>query len=118
MKSVSFSSQSKSLFILSFPKPNLFSGKGVHLHEDKQTRNMVRFDPANFEMSEICVANVQSNVTWHSYFLILWQSFCGRRAKSLKNFFLNPWKCNLFDFVERSGDRCANTNTNTNTNIH
>ena len=50
------------------------------------------------------------NVTWHGYFLIPWQSFYGKRAKSFEKFFLQFWKCNLFDFIEISGNICASTN--------
>ena len=42
------------------------------------------------------------NVTWHSYFVIAWLSFYGKRAKSLENSFLQLWKCNLFDFIKLS----------------
>ena len=48
------------------------------------------------------------NVTWHSYFLMPWQSFHEKRAKSLEKVFLQLWKCNLFDFIEISGNICAN----------
>ena len=30
------------------------------------------------------------NVTWYSYFLIPWQSFSGKRAKSLEKFLSRP----------------------------
>ena len=50
------------------------------------------------------------NVTWLSYFLILWHSLYGKREKSLEKFFLQLWKSNLFDFIEISGNVCANTN--------
>ena len=50
------------------------------------------------------------NVTWHSYCLIPWQPFYRKRAKSLEKFFLQLSKCNLFDFIEISGNICAKTN--------
>ena len=55
MKRLHVSSQFNSLFILyiSIAKP-FCSCKGVYRSEDKQTRNLVSFDPANFEMSKIC----------------------------------------------------------------
>ena len=39
---------------------NFWSCKRVYWSEDKQTRNLVSFDPANFEMSEIYHGNFQS----------------------------------------------------------
>ena len=50
------------------------------------------------------------DVSWHSYFMIPWQSFYGKRAKWLEKFFLQLWKCNLFDFIEISGNISPNTN--------
>ena len=47
---------------------------------------------------------------WHSYFLIPRQSFYGKIAKLLEKIFFQLWKCNLVDFIEISGNRCANTN--------
>ena len=49
------------------------------------------------------------NITWHSYFLIPWQSFYGKRAKSLKKFFLQLWK-SVLEFIEISRNICPNTN--------
>ena len=46
----------------------------------------------------------------HSYFLIPWQSFYAKGAKSLKRSFFQLSKRNLVDFIEISGNRCANTN--------
>ena len=61
----------------------------VYLSEDKQTRHLVSFDPAIFEMSKIYQGNFFSPYdVWHSYFSIPRQSFYRKRAKSLeKNFF-------------------------------
>ena len=42
-----------------------------------------------------------SNAVWNSYFLIPWQSFYGKGAKLLENFFLQLWKCN---YSERRKD--------------
>ena len=68
--------------------------QNFYWHEDKQTRNLVSFDPANLDVSEIYEGNVQFfNVTWHNYFLIPWHPFYGKRAKSLEKFFLQLWKC-------------------------
>ena len=47
------------------------------------------------------------NITGPSYFLITWQSFHRKRAKSLEGFFLQLWKCNLFDSIEISGTLTA-----------
>ena len=72
----------------------------------KQIRNLVNFDPANFGLSKIYQGNFQSLCRLA---LIPHQSFFGKRAKSLDKFFLQLWKCDLVDFIEISGNRCANT---------
>ena len=49
------------------------------------------------------------NAIWHRYFLIPWQSFYGKRAKSLEKFFLTL-EMQFVRFYEVSGNRCANIN--------
>ena len=44
----------------SYTFPQSFS-KEVYLSEDKQTRNLVSFDPTNFEMSKLYQGNFQSS---------------------------------------------------------
>ena len=51
------------------------------------------------------------NAVWHSYFLILWQSFYEKRVKSLEKLFFQLSKRNFADFNEISGNRCANSLT-------
>ena len=46
---------------------------------------------------------------WHGYSLILWQSFYGKRAKSLEKLFPSAWEMQFADFLEISGNGCANT---------
>ena len=81
--------------------------KGVYWSEDKQTRNLACFDPANFEMFKIYQGNFQSSCRLAQLFP---QSFYTKRAKSLETIFFQLWKCNLVDFIKISGNRCANTN--------
>ena len=59
------------------------------MNEDKQTGNLVSFDPANFEMPKIYQLKgiFNPNAVWHSYFLIPGQSFHRKRAKLLERFF-------------------------------
>ena len=63
MKRLHVSSQFNNLFILYISTTILFSllVRGVYWSEDKQTRNLVSFDPANFEMSKIYQGNFQSS---------------------------------------------------------
>ena len=46
------------------------------------------------------------NVTWHSYFLIPWHPFYEKIVKMFEKFFLQLWKCNLFDFIEIPRNMC------------
>ena len=41
-------------------------------------------------------------IVWHSYFLILWQSYYGKRAKLLEKFYLQLWKWILLKYQEIS----------------
>ena len=61
-------------------------------NDDKRTRNLLSFDPVNFDVSEIYEGNVPGgmfspDVTWHSYVVTPWQPFYEKRAKSLENSF-------------------------------
>ena len=61
----------------------------MYWSEDKQTRNLVSFDPANFEISKLYQRDFSPNAVWHSYFLKPWQSFYEKRTKSLEKIFSN-----------------------------
>ena len=65
------------------------------------------------QLTLMCLKYIEAmfslNVIWHSHFLIPRQSFYRKRAKSLKKFFLQLWKCNLVDFTEIYGNGCAHT---------
>ena len=58
-------------------------------NEDKQTRNLVSFDPANLE---ICLKYFKGmfnpNAVWHSYFLIPWSHFTEKERNRWRHFFL------------------------------
>ena len=68
MKRLRVSSQFNSLFVLYISTPKLLS-KGVYWSEDKQTRNLVSFDSANFEMSKIYQGNFQCSCCLAQLFL-------------------------------------------------
>ena len=57
MKRLRVSNQFNSLFILYISTAKPFSLAGVYWNEDKQTRNLVIFDPANFEMTKTYQGN-------------------------------------------------------------
>ena len=67
-----------------FPQSNLLVfSKKVYWSEDKQTRNLVSFDPANFEMSKIS-REFSVFMPFGTYF---GSHFTEKRAKSLEIFF-------------------------------
>ena len=57
------------------------------LSEDKQTRHLVSFDPANFEMSEIYQEIFQSSCRLVQLFLDISAVILQKKAKSLEKFF-------------------------------
>ena len=65
-----FSSQFNSLFILYIPRAKSLSllVRG-HVEVEKETRNLVSFDPANFEMSKIYKGNFQFSCRLAQLFL-------------------------------------------------
>ena len=55
------------------------------------------------------------NVTWHSYFLILWHSFYGKRAKSLENFFYSSGNA-IYSILLKYHEICVQIQTFTDEN--
>ena len=94
-----------------FPQPNLcLLVRGVYWSKDKQTRNLVSFDPANFEMSKIYQGNFQSSCRLAQLFLDTSAVIFQKERNRWRKFFFQPWKCSLVDLIEIPGNRCANTN--------
>ena len=80
MKKLRDSSQFSSLFLL-----YIFTAKPFSLGKDKQTRNLVSFDSANFEMSEIYQGNFQSLCRLAQLFLET--SVLRKKSEIVGNFF-------------------------------
>ena len=68
----------------------------------------VSFNLVNFDMSEIPQNIVQSKCRLTQLFLDTLAVILRKRAKLSEKFFLQLWKCNFVDFIEISGNRCAN----------
>ena len=56
------------------------------------------------------------NVTWQS-FLDTLVVILPKKSEIVGETFLQLWKCNSFDFIEMSGNKCANTNLHALTKI-
>ena len=69
--------------------------------------NLVSFEPANFDVSEICEENVLSQCHLAQLFLDTLAVILRKKSEIVGE---HLWKCNLVDFTEILGSRCANTN--------
>ena len=72
--------------------------------------NLVSFDPVNFEMSKIYQGNFQSSYRLAQLFLDTFAVILWKKSEIVRENFFQLCKCNLVDFIEISGNRCANTN--------
>ena len=111
-ESSSFSSQFNSLFIICISKAKSLSlVRGYTDMKINKHENLVSFYPANFDVSGIYKGNVQYQCHFGTVISRhLGSHFSEKEQSRWRNFFLQLWKCNLFDFIEISGDICANTN--------
>ena len=112
MKRLRVSSQFNSLFILYISTAKPFSLLIKGYNEVKINKHEIW--EALTQLTLRCLKYIKGifspHAVWHSCFWIPPQSFYGKRAKSLEKTFFQLWKCNLVDFIEISGNRCANTN--------
>ena len=112
MKRVHVSSQFNSLFIpyISTARPFSLVKGNIEVKVNKH-----EIWSALTQLSLRCLKYIKRIfnpvAVWHSYFLISWHAVILRKKSKIvgENFF-QVCKCNLVDFIEISGNSCANTN--------
>ena len=83
----------------------------MKINKDKQTVNLVSFDPANFKVSKIYQGNFQSLRRSPQLFLDTSAVILRKKSEIVGEiFFLQLCKSDLVDFIEISGNGCVNTN--------